>query len=70
MTRSIFRGVPAIGRTHLALFVFAAVAVFGSACTVKVGGAPPSNYDYSEFETYERPHAESPQYATASAPAQ
>lgn len=67
MSRSISR-VPAAGRTHLAFLVFAAVGVFGSACTVKMGGAPPSNYDYSEYETYERPHAESPSYAASAPP--
>jgi hypothetical protein len=39
-------------------------AVFSSACTLKVGGAPPTNYDLSELETYGRPFAESPSYET------
>jgi hypothetical protein len=37
-------------------------AVFSSACTWKVGGAPPTNYDFSELQTYGRPYAESPSY--------
>lgn len=37
-------------------------ALFSSACTVKVGGAAPTNYDLSELEAYGRAHAESPSY--------
>jgi len=53
-SRSVLRG---------ALFI---VVVAISGCTVKVGGAPPTNYDYSEYETYGTTHGESPAYDTAS----
>lgn len=52
-SRSVVRG---------AMFILAVV----SGCTVKVGGAPPTNYDYSEYETYGTTHGESPSYETAS----
>jgi hypothetical protein len=42
-------------------------ALFSSACTLKVGGAPPTNYDLSELETYGRAHAESPSYESEGA---
>lgn len=49
-------------KRSLVISILALVAL-GTGCTVKMGGAPPSNYDYSEYERYERPHAVSPTYA-------
>ena len=33
-----------------------------SGCTVRTGGAAPTNFDYSESEAYDRPHATSPEW--------
>jgi hypothetical protein len=48
--------------TRRLLGSLALVATLSSACTWKVGGAPPTNYDFSELETYGKPYAESPSY--------
>ncbi len=45
--------------------IFALLAAI-SGCTLKVGGQAPTNYDYSEYQTYDQPHAASPEWGAGS----
>lgn len=50
----------------LILAGFTVVLAAATGCTMKVGGQAPTNFDYSEYQTYDQPHAASPEWGEAS----
>ncbi len=58
MSRAHHQRRPALRVAQLALLLLATAS---AACTFKSAGpARAANYDYSEFEVYDQPHASSP----------